>query len=587
MGELTARRVRNDFNNQLVAAIDNLAPQLGVEYIPGHPVKVSPSLDVVAAPENAAIRILAADGSPLKTHAPRAELRLPRPRDDHGQGLPRGDALGPAVRPPGTVRGAVFVQYGRRLSDLEATVRRVRLFLVFGVLAGTAAALAGGLILARRAMKPIAALTATSREIARTRDPSRRVPGRDADDEVAELARTLDEMLMALESSRAETSAMLDRQRQFVADASHELRTPLTSVLANLELLAEVLDGERGETARSALRSSQRMRRLVADLLLLARADAPRTAPREPVDLGRVLVEAAAELGPVTAEHRLSVDADASAGALCVDGTRDELHRLALNLMENAVKHTPAGTAIRASVRRDAGAVELVVEDEGPGVDPEACATACSSASSAAPATAAGRSASGCRSSAPSPTRTAARSRSRTRPRAPPAPASSCACRPPRPPPSGPRRPAPRRSRSRRRRVRAPRAGVSRAGRRAGRPAARSPWPRRRSSRSRSRRAPRRGSRRGLDRGALAPLVVGGDQLPHGAGGAHARDARLPARPVAGQERRGAVRRRRTSSSPARSCTSRRPARCVKSWLALAGPYWCQPSIAAVPGHVL
>ena len=71
---------------------------------------------------------------------------------------------------------------------------------------------------------------------------------------------------------------MLARQRRFVADASHELRTPLTSVLANLELLAESLDGDEGEAARSALRSSQRMRRLVADLLLLARTDVGRVS---------------------------------------------------------------------------------------------------------------------------------------------------------------------------------------------------------------------------------------------------------------------------------------------------------------------
>jgi signal transduction histidine kinase len=156
-----------------------------------------------------------------------------------------------------------------------------------------------------------------------------------------------------------------------VADASHELRTPLTSVLANLELLTEVLDGELGESAQSALRSSQRMRRLVADLLLLARADAPRSAPREPVDVGRVVVEAAAELGPVTAQHRLSVGVDAGAGPLCVDGIRDELHRLAVNLMENAVKHTPPGTVIKATAGREGDEIVLAVEDEGPGVAPE------------------------------------------------------------------------------------------------------------------------------------------------------------------------------------------------------------------------
>ena len=80
---------------------------------------------------------------------------------------------------------------------------------------------------------------------------------------------------------------MLDRQREFVADASHELRTPLTSVLANLELLTEELDGEQAETAEAALRSTRRMRRLVGDLLLLARADARRVQPHRAHRPGR------------------------------------------------------------------------------------------------------------------------------------------------------------------------------------------------------------------------------------------------------------------------------------------------------------
>src|SRR6185437_160183 len=115
-------------------------------------------------------------------------------------------------------------------------------------------------------------------------------------------------------------------------DASHELRTPLTSVLANLELLEEELTGEQRETAASALRSTRRMRRLVADLLLLARADAGRAAPHVPVDLSKIVVEAAAELEPVAGDHELMVDAPAG---MVVEGSDDELHRLALNLMEN------------------------------------------------------------------------------------------------------------------------------------------------------------------------------------------------------------------------------------------------------------
>ncbi len=243
---------------------------------------------------------------------------------------------------------------------------------MLGVLAGSLLALLAGMAIARRAMAPIAALTSTAAEIARTRDPSRGVPEPQADDEVAELARTLQGMLRELDAARAETESMLARQRQFVADASHELRTPLTSVLANLELLADSLHGEQGEAARSALRSSQRMRRLVADLLLLARTDAARVVAREPCDLAQIVVEAAAELGPVSDAHDISLDIQPAT----VMGAHDELHRMTINLLENALRHTPPGTAIRVSVlTRPDGKVQLVVEDDGPGVPAELAPT--------------------------------------------------------------------------------------------------------------------------------------------------------------------------------------------------------------------
>src|SRR4029077_14513540 len=117
-------------------------------------------------------------------------------------------------------------------------------------------------------------------------------------EEVSELARTLSGMLHELDAARSERESALARQRRCVADASHELRTPLTSVLANLELLADraeagALSSDLGDAARSALRSSQRMRRLVADLLLLARTDVGRVVPRAPCDLAQIVVEAA------------------------------------------------------------------------------------------------------------------------------------------------------------------------------------------------------------------------------------------------------------------------------------------------------
>jgi signal transduction histidine kinase len=262
--------------------------------------------------------------------------------------------------------GSVYVLYARPLSDLEHTLARVQVFLLLGVLGGTVLALLAGLATAQRAIRPVVALSEAAREIERTRDPSRHVPLPQADDEVAELARTLEGMLQSLDQARSATEQMLDRQREFVADASHELRTPLTSVLASLELLAEELDGEQADTAQTALRSARRMRRLVGDLLLLARADAKRVQPHHPTELDDVLKEVASEIGSVAEEHELQIDPE----PVVVSGARDELHQLTLNLVENAVKHTPPGTHIRAATSWVGDQAILTVEDDGPGIPP-------------------------------------------------------------------------------------------------------------------------------------------------------------------------------------------------------------------------
>jgi signal transduction histidine kinase len=370
VGQLTASRVRSDFNNELAAAVDDLSDRFKIVNLnlnDGTFDVAGPNLNIYAAGTRAEIRVLAISGK-LKgatKGAPNFGLNIPRTARIGGFRIETRERLVP-VEGSRKLTIPIIIQYARKVSDVESTVQRIRFFLILGVLAGTGLAFLAGFLLARQAMRPIAALTATAREIARTRDPGRSVPVPNADDEVGELARTLDEMLRGLEASRVETEGMLTRQRQFVADASHELRTPLTSVLANLELLAEVLDGERGEAARSALRSSQRMRRLVGDLLLLARADAKRVTAHVETDLSQVLVEAASELGPMADAHELTVDPRPA----FVDGAHDELHRLALNLMENALRHTPPRTRVRAAVGIQGDEVVLVVEDDGPGVPP-------------------------------------------------------------------------------------------------------------------------------------------------------------------------------------------------------------------------
>lgn len=257
--------------------------------------------------------------------------------------------------------------YARSPQQVEDTVAKVRAALVLGVLGGSFLALLAGLYVARRAMRPIAELTEVAAEIERTRNTSLHIPHPEAEDEVAELARTMEGMLGSLDAARTESEAALVRQREFVADASHELRTPLTAVLANLELLADELEGEQAESAKSALRSTRRMRRLVGDLLLLARADVQRDQPQRATDLAKVLTDVAGELGAVVEDHELTLDLETAT----VEGTRDDLHRMALNLVENAVRHTPSGTCICARTAIRDGHPTLIVEDNGPGIDPE------------------------------------------------------------------------------------------------------------------------------------------------------------------------------------------------------------------------
>jgi two-component system OmpR family sensor kinase len=265
-----------------------------------------------------------------------------------------------------------YVQYGRSLEHVEETIDRVWLLVVGGILGGTLLAVFAGVVIARRAMLPIASLTATAREIATTGDPSQRMPDPQADDEVGELARTLEEMLRSLDAARAEREGVMQKQREFVADASHELRTPLTSVLANLELLQASLRGhdqaEDREIVDSALRSSKRMGRLIGDLLLLARADAGRLPAHGRIDLAEVAGDAAAEVAPLMGDRELIVDNEKP---LRVQGSRDELHRMVLNLLDNAIRHTPRGACVELRLCENGGDALVEVADDGPGIPEE------------------------------------------------------------------------------------------------------------------------------------------------------------------------------------------------------------------------
>jgi two-component system, OmpR family, sensor kinase len=376
VGVLTDRQLRGQFNDEVRSNSDQLANDIRLKWLGNSGLlecNQTVSLKDYASAEHVQIRIFNQAGLLLCTQdkvrikgvkSLPATPNLPFPAKEGTVQEGGYRVVANQMNVPG---GSVWLLYARPLSDVDRTIARVQVILLLGVLGGTVLALLGGLATAQRAMRPIVQLTEAAREIERTRDPRLRLPVPEADDEVAELARTVEGMLGSLDAARGETHAALERQRQFVADASHELRTPLTSLLANFELLAEELDGDQADTAQAALRSARRMRRLVGDLLLLARADARRSVSRGPTDLADVLLEAASELGPMAEDHELSIEARPAV----VPGIRDDLHRLTLNLIENAARHTPPGTHIRAATGAQDGMGVLTVEDDGPGVPPE------------------------------------------------------------------------------------------------------------------------------------------------------------------------------------------------------------------------
>jgi signal transduction histidine kinase len=373
IGQIATQRIRDDFNNEVSSAVQILASETKIEYSLFGAARITgaPQLDTFALPDDASVRVYDIRGNLIAENEGSHPMGPPDLGiEDYGGMRVATEAIkGEGGETVGTV------QYGRSLAHVDSTIDRVWLLIGAGILGGTLLAIFAGVAIAGRAMRPIASLTATARKIASTRDPSVQMPKPKAEDEVGELARTLENMLRALDAAREEREGVMQKQRDFVADASHELRTPLTSVLANLELLQASLDradqADDREIVDSALRSSRRMGRLVSDLLLLARADAGRLEAHRRVDLAEIAGDAAAEAAPLMGEREFRIDNERP---LRVEGSRDELHRMVLNLLDNAIRHTQADACIELTLCEEGGNAVVEVGDDGPGI-PESMRT--------------------------------------------------------------------------------------------------------------------------------------------------------------------------------------------------------------------
>jgi len=260
-------------------------------------------------------------------------------------------------------RVAQLIQAGIPLERMDHTLGRYVQTLLVLVPLGVLLAAAGGAVTARIALRRVDEMTRTARRIT-AEDLSQRIPVRGTGDELDRLAETLNGMLVRLESTVVQL-------RRFTADAAHELRTPLTVLKGGIEV---ALRAERsGEEYRAVLASSleevERVSRLAEDLLLLSRLTAGVEEERTRVDLEPLLLEVFDVGSRLARETGVSLRL-AEAEPVTVIGQPRSLWRALMNLVENAVKYTPAGGKVELTLTRRDGRAELSVQDTGPGIDP-------------------------------------------------------------------------------------------------------------------------------------------------------------------------------------------------------------------------
>jgi heavy metal sensor kinase len=255
-----------------------------------------------------------------------------------------------------------LVQIGTSKQRTDRTLARYAETLLVLVPLGVALAALGGAVIARLALRPVDQMSHATRRIT-AEDLSGRLRTRGAGDELDRLAETLNGMLARLENGVAQI-------RRFTADAAHELRTPLTALRGTIEvaLRTERHESEYRRVLASSLEEVDHLIRLAEDLLLLSRSSAGPAPRREAVDLEALVMEALDVGARLSRGTGVSVRLGTVA-PLTTSGNPGALSRALVNLVENAVKYTPAGGRVELSLTPSDGRAVLAVQDTGPGID--------------------------------------------------------------------------------------------------------------------------------------------------------------------------------------------------------------------------
>ncbi len=260
------------------------------------------------------------------------------------------------------------LQINTSVAPIETTVATTRLLLALGIIAALVVAGALTFPLMSAGLRPLVSMERASRKIA-TGALSLRLEEPPANDEIGRLSRSFNSMVEQLE-------AAFTRQKRFAADVSHELRTPLTALGGEIEML--LLGADRGEAeavrrlARGMYAEVERMRRLVEDLLTLTRLDEGRAELRMgSVELGRTFRDVVDQAEGLARSQRMQCDVEPALPAIRADA--DRLRQVLLNLIDNALKYSPAPGTITLSARRGGpGIVAIQVADTGVGISREA-----------------------------------------------------------------------------------------------------------------------------------------------------------------------------------------------------------------------
>ena len=265
---------------------------------------------------------------------------------------------------PVLTRGQVtnLVQVGLSMENLYHTLRRFVLIMAALFPLGLLLAGGGGWLLAQRALRPVDHMTRAAQRIS-GEHLEERLQETGTGDELDRLARTLNEMLSRLDDSFRQV-------RQFSADASHELQTPLTILKGEIEvaLRSTRTTEEYQQVLQSSLEEIERISRLVEGLLLLARADSGvLKLDLKPVDLQMLVAEVSAQMQRRAADHEVGLHLDVLE-PVTISGDKNQLLRLLLNLIDNAIKYTPAGGKVTLSLCRDGSQALIDISDTGIGL---------------------------------------------------------------------------------------------------------------------------------------------------------------------------------------------------------------------------